>query len=65
VKFIVKVKLMENSGNSHGGRVMVAKVINQKSRPGIMLRRKSMDRPKEANMDAITLLFCGKSWAIW
>jgi len=29
VKFIVKVKLMEKSVNSHVGKVMVVKVINQ------------------------------------
>jgi hypothetical protein len=65
VKFIVKVKLMEKSVNSHVGRVMVAKVINQKSRPGMMLRRKRTDRPREANTVEMPLLLGGRLWAIW
>jgi hypothetical protein len=65
VKFIVKVKLMEKSVNSHVGRVMVAKVINQKSMPGMMLRRKRTDRPKEANIVKMPSPFGGRLWAIW
>ena len=38
VKFIVKVKLMENNVNSHVGSVIVVKVISQKSAPGMMLK---------------------------
>ena len=53
VKFIVKVKLMEKSVNSHVGRVIVANVITQKSRPGTMLRRNRADRPNEANIEEI------------
>lgn len=49
VKFMVKVKLMENNVKSHVGRVMVAKVINQKRRPGMMLKTNRTDRPSEAN----------------
>ena len=49
----MKVRLMEKSVNSHVGRVIVAKVINQKSRPGMMLRRKRTDRAKAANMEEI------------
>jgi hypothetical protein len=62
VKFIVKVKLMENSVNSHVGSVMVAKVISQKSTPGMMLKSDRTGRPKEASMDAMPLLLCGKGW---
>ena len=53
VKFIVKVRLMEKSVNSHVGRVIVAKVINQKRRPGMMLRRKRTALPKAANTEEI------------
>ena len=35
VKFIVKVKLVENSANSSVGSVIVVKVIVQTSNPGI------------------------------
>jgi hypothetical protein len=52
VKFMVKVKLMENSVKSHVGRVMVVKVISQKRRPGMILKMKSTDRPSEANIVA-------------
>jgi hypothetical protein len=65
VKFIVKVKLMENSVNSHVGRVMVAKVINQKSRPGMMLKSNRTDRPREANIVETPLLLCGRLGAVW
>lgn len=37
MKFIVKVKLVENSANSTVGRVMVVKVMIQISMPGIPL----------------------------
>jgi hypothetical protein len=37
VKFMVKVRDIEKRVNSHVGRVMVAKVISQKSNPGITL----------------------------
>ena len=56
---------MEKSVNSHVGRVMVAKVINQKSKPGMMLTRNRMDWPNEADMNKITLLPCGRFWATW
>lgn len=36
VKFMVNVKLMENSVNSHVGSVIVAKVISQYSRLGMV-----------------------------
>ena len=39
VKFMVKVKLIENSVNSHVGNVMVAKVIIQYSRLGITWKK--------------------------
>jgi hypothetical protein len=60
VKFIVKVKLMENSVNSHVGSVMVAKVISQKRMPGIKLKSDRTGRPKEANMDEMPLILCEK-----
>ena len=56
VKFIVKVKLMENSVNSHVGSVMVAKVISQKRMPGMKLKSDRTGRPKEANMDEMPLI---------
>lgn len=62
VKFIVKVKLIENSVNSHVGSVMVAKVISQKSAPGMMLKSDRTDLPKEVNMDEMPLLFCERGW---
>ena len=34
VKFMVKVKLMEKRVNNHVGKVMVAKVMSQRSAPG-------------------------------
>lgn len=41
VKFIVKVRLMENRVKSHVGRVMVVKVMIQYNAPGrtVMMRR--------------------------
>jgi hypothetical protein len=60
VKFIVKVKLMENSVNSHVGSVMVAKVISQKRMPGMKLKSDRTGRPKEANMDEMPLILCEK-----
>jgi hypothetical protein len=39
VKFIVNVKLMEKSVNSHVGMVMVVKVTTHNKKPGMMLRR--------------------------
>jgi hypothetical protein len=62
VKFIVKVKLMENNVNSHVGSVIVVKVISQKSAPGMMLKSDKTGLPKEANMDEIPLLFCERGW---
>ena len=62
VKFIVKVKLMENSVNSHVGSVMVAKVISQKRTPGMMVKSDRTGRPKEVNMDEMPLILCGKGW---
>ena len=62
MKFIVKVKLMENSVNSHVGSIMVAKVISQKSTPGMMLKSDRTGRPKEVNMDEMPLILCGKGW---
>jgi hypothetical protein len=50
VKFMVKVKLMENRVNSHVGRVMVAKVMTQKRRPGIMRKTNSTDRQIQTNI---------------
>jgi hypothetical protein len=38
VKFIVKVRLIENKVKSHVGRVIDTNVINQKRRPGIHVR---------------------------
>jgi hypothetical protein len=62
VKFIVKVKLMENNVNSHVGSVIVVKVISQKSAPGMMLKSDKTSLPKEANMDEMPLLFCERGW---
>ena len=62
VKFIVKVKLMENNVNSHVGSVIVVKVISQKSAPGMMLKSDRTGRPKEVNMDEMPLILCGKGW---
>ena len=52
VKFIVKVRLIEKSVKSHVGRVIVVNVINQKSRPGIMLSRSIIKRPMTVTKDA-------------
>ena len=53
VKFMVNVRLMENRVKSHVGRVIVVKVINQNSNPGIMLKKNSANRPSAANMEVI------------
>ena len=53
---------MENNVNSHVGSVMVAKVISQKSTPGMMLKSDRMGLPKEANMDEMPLPFCERGW---
>ncbi len=55
---MVKVRLMENSVKSHVGRVIVVKVINQNSRPGIMLRKNKVHRPSAVNMEVIPFEPC-------
>lgn len=47
----MKVKLMLNRVNSHVGSVMVVKVINQKRRPGMTLRRKRISCPTRPKKD--------------
>ena len=42
VKFIVTVRLVEKRVKSHLGRVMEAKVINERSIPGTSLRTVAM-----------------------
>lgn len=46
VKFMVKVRLMENSVKSQVGRVIVAKPITQNSRLGIVCRKNTSSCPK-------------------
>jgi hypothetical protein len=47
---MVKVKLMENRVKSHVGRVMVAKVMTQKRRPGIMRKTNRTVRQIQTNI---------------
>lgn len=51
VKFMVKVKLMENSVKSHVGKVMVVKVMIQYRAPGRTLRMVRITRPRRPNVE--------------
>jgi hypothetical protein len=51
VKFIVNVKLMENSVNSHVGSVIVVKVMSQYRAPGITLRMKRSSLPNRPSSE--------------
>ena len=46
VKFMVNVKLMENSVNNHVGKVMVVNVTSESSAPRMTLRQESRRRPQ-------------------
>jgi hypothetical protein len=50
VKFMVKVKLIEKSVNSHVGRVMVAKVITQYRKLGMTWKKKENSHPIHPTM---------------
>lgn len=51
VKFMVNVKLVEKSVNSHVGREIEVKVISQKRRPGITLTKSSIKWPTQPSHD--------------
>lgn len=51
VKFMVKVKLIENKVKSHVGSVMVVKVIIQYSAPGSTVRMLSITRASRPNVE--------------
>lgn len=51
VKFIVKVKLIENKVKSHVGRVMVAKVMIQYSVPGSTVKTRSITRASRPKVE--------------
>lgn len=54
---MVKVKLIEKRVKSHVGSVIVANVISQKRKPGMMLRRKYVQCPTVAIIDDVPLTF--------
>lgn len=71
VKFIVKVRLMENSVNSHVGKVMVEKVMIQYRAPGKTLRMLRTTRASRPKVDegvgfsaALTVAVCRASAAL-
>lgn len=51
VKFIVKVRLMENNVNSHVGKVIVVNVMNQYKAPGSTRRTLRMTRASRPKVE--------------